>query len=43
MIYTAEKFKRRAAPIAEKYTLRAVYLFGSFARNRAQTQRNNSE
>lgn len=35
MIYTIEELKKRIAPVAEKYELRAVYLFGSYARNEA--------
>lgn len=38
MIYTLEELKQRIAPIAEKYDLRAVYLFGSYARNEATEQ-----
>ena len=32
MIYTLEQLKELIAPIAEKYRLSAVYLFGSYAR-----------
>ncbi|MCR5264862.1 MAG: nucleotidyltransferase domain-containing protein [Clostridiales bacterium] len=35
MIYTIEEIKRRVAPVAEKYNLKAVYLFGSYARGEA--------
>jgi len=35
MIYTIEQLKERIIPVAEKYQLRAVYLFGSYARNEA--------
>lgn len=35
MIYTIEEIRRRITPIAEKYDLRAVYVFGSYARNEA--------
>ena len=35
MIYTIEELKKRIIPVAEKYQLRAVYLFGSYARNEA--------
>lgn len=35
MIYTTDEIKRRITPIAEKYRLNAVYLFGSYARNEA--------
>ena len=35
MIYTMEEIKRRITPIAKKYDLRAIYVFGSYARNEA--------
>lgn len=35
MIYTLEEIERRIRPIAEKYHLRAVYIFGSYARGDA--------
>lgn len=35
MILTFEQIKSSVKPIAEKYGLRAVYLFGSYARNEA--------
>ncbi|MBR4473661.1 MAG: nucleotidyltransferase domain-containing protein [Oscillospiraceae bacterium] len=35
MIYTMEEIRQRVIPIAEKYDLNAVYLFGSYARNEA--------
>ena len=35
MIYSLDEIKRRIKPVAEKYALRAVYLFGSYARNEA--------
>ena len=35
MTYSIEELKKRIAPIARKYNLRAVYLFGSYARNEA--------
>ncbi len=35
MIYTVKEIQKRIAPIAEKYALNAVYLFGSYARNEA--------
>ncbi len=35
MIYTVEEIQKRVFPVAEKYSLRAVYLFGSYARNEA--------
>ena len=35
MIYTLEDLRRIIAPIAERYGLRAVYLFGSYAHNTA--------
>ncbi len=38
MIYSVEELKRRIEPIAEKYGLREVYLFGSYARSEATEQ-----
>ncbi len=35
MIYTIEEIKKRVEPVARKYDLHAVYLFGSYARNEA--------
>jgi predicted nucleotidyltransferase len=35
MIYTIEEIKEKIRPIAEKYNLPAVYLFGSYARGEA--------
>ena len=35
MIYTIESLKEMIAPIAKKYHLPAVYLFGSYARGTA--------
>lgn len=35
MIYTTKEIRDRVKPIAEKYDLRAVYLFGSYARKEA--------
>ena len=35
MIYSIDELKKRIAPVAEKYRLNAVYLFGSYARNEA--------
>jgi len=35
MIYSLDEIKKRIKPVAEKYSLRAVYLFGSYARNEA--------
>ena len=35
MIYTIEQLKERILPIALKYELPAVYLFGSYARGEA--------
>ena len=36
MIYTIEKIRKLICPIAEKYHLKAAYLFGSYARNEAR-------
>lgn len=38
MIYSTEELKKRIAPVAKKYGIRAVYLFGSYARNEATEQ-----
>ena len=38
MIYTLEELRQSIIPIAEKYDLQAVYLFGSYARNEATEQ-----
>ena len=36
MVYTLEEIRRRIQPVAEKYRLRAVYVFGSYARGEAR-------
>ena len=35
MVYTIDEIRERVHPVAEKYGLRAVYVFGSYARNEA--------
>ncbi len=35
MIYTLDEIARRVRPVAEKYRLKAVYVFGSYARGDA--------
>lgn len=35
MVYTIEQLKDRIAPVALKYNLPAVYLFGSYAKGEA--------
>ena len=35
MIYTIDEIKEMVAPVAKKYNLKAVYLFGSYARGEA--------
>jgi predicted nucleotidyltransferase len=35
MVYTIDEIKEKIRPIAEKYNLPAVYLFGSYARGEA--------
>ena len=35
MVYTIDELKRRITPVAEKYELKSVYLFGSYARGTA--------
>lgn len=36
MVYTLEEISRRVRPVAEKYRLKAVYVFGSYARGEAR-------
>lgn len=36
MIYTLEEISCRVRPVAEKYKLKAVYVFGSYARGEAR-------
>ena len=36
MIYSLEEIARRVRPVAEKYRLKAVYVFGSYARGEAR-------
>ena len=35
MVYTIEELRRKIAPIARKYNIPAVYIFGSYARGDA--------
>lgn len=35
MVYTLDEIARRVRPVAEKYRLQAVYVFGSYARDEA--------
>ena len=35
MIYTVDEIQKAVLPVAKKYGLRAVYLFGSYARGTA--------
>lgn len=35
MVYTIEQLKERITPVADKYKLPAVYIFGSYARGEA--------
>ena len=35
MIYSVDEIKKIVLPVAEKYNLKAVYLFGSYARGTA--------
>lgn len=35
MIYSIEEIKKAVIPVAEKYGLKSVFLFGSYARNEA--------
>ena len=36
--YTIEEIQRRITPVARKYSLAAVYLFGSYARGEATSE-----
>ena len=36
--YTIEEIQRRITPVARKYSLAAVYLFGSYARGEATAE-----
>lgn len=36
MIYSLEEIARRVRPVAERYHLKAVYIFGSYARGEAR-------
>lgn len=36
--YTVEEIQRRITPVAQKYRLAAVYLFGSYARGEATAE-----
>lgn len=38
MVYTIEELREKVKPIAKKYQLSKVYLFGSYARNEADDQ-----
>ena len=40
MIYTMAEIKKCIEPIAEKYNLKAVYIFGSYARGEATNDSN---
>jgi len=35
MVYTLDEIAQRIRPVAEKYSLHAVYVFGSYARGEA--------
>ena len=35
MVYTLEQLREKITPIAEKYRIPAVYVFGSYARGEA--------
>lgn len=37
MVYSIEEIKRRVIPIAEKYKIPTIYLFGSYARGTASS------
>ena len=35
MVFTIDEIRARVTPVAQKYALKAVYVFGSYARNEA--------
>ena len=35
MVYSTEQLKQKMVPIAEKYQLHSIYIFGSYARGEA--------
>lgn len=35
MVFTIDEIRERITPVAQKYELKAVYVFGSYARNEA--------
>ncbi|MHC1695615.1 MAG: nucleotidyltransferase family protein [Eubacteriales bacterium] len=37
MVYSIDEIRRAVAPVAEKYSIPVVYLFGSYARGEAST------
>ena len=38
MIFTIDEIQKRVKPVAEKYGLKAVYVFGSYARGEADQE-----
>lgn len=38
MMFSFDELKKRILPVAQKYNISAVYLFGSYARNEATEQ-----
>lgn len=38
MIFTIDEIRERVYPVARKYGLKAVYVFGSYARNEATAE-----
>ncbi|OQO71648.1 nucleotidyltransferase [Enterococcus villorum] len=38
MLFSVEEIKKRVAPVAEKYQIPIVYIFGSYARNEATNE-----
>ena len=37
MVYTIDELKQKIAPVAKKYNISAVYIFGSYARGEADS------
>ena len=38
MVFTIDEIRERVTPVAQKYALKAVYVFGSYARNEATAE-----
>lgn len=38
MLFTLKEIQKRVKPVAEKYEIPVIYIFGSYARNEATTE-----